>query len=82
MLVRLNLTVAAFLASATAQTVDFTRDVKPVFEKKCAGCHGAALQMNGLRLDNSEDGLRGGYSGAVIVKGNSSSSKLIERISS
>ena len=82
MLVRFSLTVAAFLASATAQTVDFTRDVNPVFEKKCVGCHGAALQMNGLRLDNSEDGLRGGYSGAVIVKGNSASSKLIERVSS
>ena len=38
--------------------------------------------MNGLRLDPSEDALQGGYSGAVIVPGNSAGSKLIERVTS
>ena len=31
--------------------VDFVKDVQPIFEKSCLGCHGSALQMGGLRLD-------------------------------
>lgn len=37
--------------------------------------------MNGLRLDRAADALRGGYSGAVIVPGDSANSKLIAAVS-
>ncbi|MCC6537958.1 MAG: PSD1 domain-containing protein [Bryobacterales bacterium] len=47
---------------------------------RCAGCHGAAMQAGGLRLDNAADGLRGGYSGAVIRPGDSRGSKLMTLI--
>jgi hypothetical protein len=69
-------------AIASAQSPDFVRDIEPIFKKKCVACHGTAQQMNGLRLDNGSDALRGGYSGPAIVKTNSASSKLIERVSS
>ncbi len=38
--------------------------------------------MAGLRLDNSKDALAGGYSGAVIVPGQTATSKLVDRITS
>ncbi len=69
-------------AAAVAQSPDFVRDVRPILNKRCAGCHGAAQQMNGLRLDDPESAIRGGYSGPAIVKGKSAESKLIERVRS
>lgn len=61
---------------------DFTRDVEPLFAKRCQGCHGAAQQLSGLRLDQSEAALKGGYSGPVIIPGKSADSKLIARVTS
>jgi hypothetical protein len=61
---------------------DFVRDVQPVFRKRCSGCHGAAMQTNGLRLDDGASALKGGYSGPAIVKGKSGESKLMERVTS
>jgi mono/diheme cytochrome c family protein len=63
-----------------ARPVDFVGDVQPIFRKRCSGCHGAAMQSSGLRLDDREAALRGGYSGAVIQKGDSAESKLIHRV--
>ncbi|MCP5109897.1 MAG: DUF1549 domain-containing protein, partial [bacterium] len=45
-------------------------------------CHGPSQQMRGFRLDNGAAALEGGYSGNVILPGNSGASKLIQRISS
>ncbi|MCX6598739.1 MAG: PSD1 and planctomycete cytochrome C domain-containing protein [Acidobacteria bacterium] len=68
-------TVSATLAAA--QTVDFARDVQPIFEKRCAACHGAKLQMHGYRLDRRGDAFRGGESGVPsIVPGHSQQSPL------
>jgi len=50
--------------------------------KRCSGCHGAAQQMNGLRLDHPDFILRGGYSGPALVKNKSAESRLIERVAS
>ncbi|MCX6623556.1 MAG: DUF1549 domain-containing protein, partial [Acidobacteria bacterium] len=44
--------------------------------------HGARQQMSGLRLDEGEAALKGGYSGAVIVPGKSAESKLVLRVAS
>ncbi len=40
------------------------------------------MQQNGLRLDDGESALKGGYSGAAIVPGKSAQSRLIERVTS
>src|SRR5438128_10682 len=60
--------------------VDFVKDVQPIFEKSCLGCHGSALQMGGLRLDAKNFALAGGQSGKVIQPGNASGSMLYRRI--
>jgi len=70
------------LGGWTAQGADFNGDIEPIFHQRCYGCHGPSQQMNGLRLDQKAAALKGGYSGAAIVPGNSSASKLIERVTS
>ncbi|MFN0120608.1 MAG: DUF1549 domain-containing protein [Blastocatellia bacterium] len=55
--------------------VDFQRDIQPVFQQHCAGCHGETRQMAGLRLDNKKIALT-----RVIVPGNSSASELYRRV--
>ena len=78
----LRILLLAGSVSALAAAADFAKDIRPLFTRKCAGCHGAAMQMNGLRLDDGEAALKGGYSGPAIVKGKSAESKLIERVTS
>ena len=68
------------LPAATKTRVQFSRDVEPILSSRCHACHGPQQQMNGLRLDRQEDALRGGYSGPVILPGNSANSKLIHLV--
>ena len=67
--------------SDVSTQVDFARQIAPILESRCQACHGAAQQLSGLRLDNGPSALKGGYSGAVIVPGDSSASRLIRLIS-
>ena len=55
---------------------DFARDVQPVFQKRCYGCHGAAQQMSNLRLDQRQSAMR------VIKPGDSAGSRLHAMITS
>ncbi|MEP7362489.1 MAG: DUF1553 domain-containing protein [Acidobacteriota bacterium] len=72
---------ALFALSVWAQPApDFERDVQPVFRKRCSGCHGAAQQLSGFRLDDREAAMKGGYSGAVIKPGDSAGSALMHRL--
>lgn len=62
--------------------LDYVRDVEPFLKKRCAPCHGAVQQMNGLRLDQPEAVLKGGYGGPVVIPGKAQESPLFQRISS
>ncbi len=74
--------VGLCLPSVLPAQRDFLKDIQPVLKKHCTGCHGAALQMNGLRLDAGEPALKGGYAGPAIVPGKSAESALIRRVTS
>lgn len=63
-----------------ARAVDFDKDVEPIFRTRCSGCHGAQMQTNGVRFDDGEAALKGGYSGPIIIPGNSAKSTLIDRV--
>src|SRR5262245_37526966 len=65
--------------SQPASSVDFIRDVQPIFRQQCYGCHGSTQQMNGFRLDRRRDAMRGGTV-AVIGPGNSEGSRLYQRL--
>ncbi len=49
--------------------IDFARDVRPILQRSCVECHGAALAEADLRLDLRERFLSGGASGRVAVPG-------------
>jgi Protein of unknown function (DUF1553)/Protein of unknown function (DUF1549)/Planctomycete cytochrome C len=70
------------LPLAVKAKIDFVRDVEPILHTKCYECHGAVMQMNGLRFDQKEAALKGGYSGPAIVAASSAKSPLILRIAS
>jgi hypothetical protein len=54
--------------------------VSPLFETRCAACHGDKRQKGDLRLDSFAAALRGGKHGAVIHPGDPKSSELFVRI--
>ena len=79
---RLQAFAALLVLALPAAAADFTADVEPIFHERCYVCHGSATQTSGLRLDQRAAALKGGYSGVVIVPGDSGASKLVERITS
>ena len=65
------------LAKAGGTTVDFGRDVKPIFENHCYECHGPTKRESGYRLDQRGDAMRGGDFGeSPIVAGDAVQSPL------
>ena len=63
----------------TKQEVDFVRDIKPLFEKSCFGCHGAKPRAKSKYFMNTrQTAIEGGSSKeAAIVVGKSDQSPLV-----
>ena len=71
----------AALPPPAARTVDFAKDIQPIFEAKCAKCHGPEKQKGGYRLDDRQSALTGGDDHAPnIHPGKSAESPLIQFI--
>ena len=49
---------AAQLPPAAQHTINFTSEIKPIFEASCIKCHGRGRQNGGFRLDNRETVLK------------------------
>ncbi|MEM9079634.1 MAG: c-type cytochrome domain-containing protein, partial [Verrucomicrobiota bacterium] len=65
--------VLMMIGPAGAQ-VDYTTQIRPIFEKKCIRCHGPKLVKGGYRMDTRAAAMKGGN----IVPGNAGESFLIE----
>lgn len=63
-----------------AASVQFLRDIQPIFAESCYPCHGARQQLGGLRLDTKATAMSGGKSGRAIVPGDSRNSLILKRI--
>jgi mono/diheme cytochrome c family protein len=61
---------------ALPQTVNFKRDVMPIFEASCIGCHGPEKQRARFRVDRREDFFAPGDPEPLIVPGNWEKSRL------
>jgi ankyrin repeat protein len=62
--------------------VTFTKQIKPLLERSCAGCHGGKKPLAGFHVDSRAGILKGGESGtAAIVPGHSEKSPLIDYVS-
>jgi cytochrome c553 len=64
------------LPAPAAGRVDFAKDVRPIVQAFCVGCHGATKQKGGLRLDSRAAALRGG----AVVPGKGADSPLVRRV--
>lgn len=61
-------------------TPSFAKDVAPILEKNCLGCHSSATHKGGLVLDSYEALMKGGSDGKVIVARDARNSLLLEMI--
>lgn len=68
---------AASEAPGQSTAVTFAKDVQPLLEQKCVKCHGSA---GGLSVKSYASLMEGGKSGAVIVPGDPTNSKLVQLI--
>ena len=83
--IRLWIGVAALLFAGmpflpAAASVDYLREVKPILARNCFSCHGAKVQMSGLRLDTGAAMMKGGMTGPVVIPGKSAESPLIKAV--
>jgi hypothetical protein len=70
------------MAAASVQAVDFEKDIKPIFDDRCAKCHGEEKQKSDFRLDDRASILKGGDWGEPgAVPGHPEKSSIIEFIS-
>jgi hypothetical protein len=65
------------LPPATKRPIDFVKDVQPIFQRACIGCHGPEKQRSGLRLDDGAAALKGGNSGPAFKPGDAAASRLL-----
>ena len=71
--------VASRSGSASAQNF-FQAKIAPIFEKNCAGCHGASVQRSGLDLRTEAAVRKGGARGPAVVAGDPEKSVLYRMI--
>jgi ankyrin repeat protein len=73
---------ASEATTASAPTaIDFARDIRPLFERSCADCHGQKKQRGGFTLASRELLLKGGASGEpAIAPGKADQSTLIHYV--
>ncbi|MBI3579582.1 MAG: hypothetical protein HY276_02345 [Ignavibacteriales bacterium] len=82
-------TVAGFFARYTdeegkkGKTISFSKDVKPLINKYCVGCHTAEIDHpSELFADSYEDLMKGGRHGAPILPGKAEESILYQKLKS
>ena len=72
--------VTAFWAAQALAIPQFEKDVRPILEKHCAGCHQGAAAQASLDIRTFSALRKGGTSGPAITPGKSSESLLYKRV--
>ncbi len=73
--------LTAQLPKPAARTVDFARDIQPIFEASCVQCHARGKSKGAFSLETRDDFLAGGDTGAPAIAGHSAESLVVEMIS-
>ena len=75
------LILLAVLVPAWAQPAhrpNYEDDVRPLFARRCFGCHNAGEMRSGLSLDSYAGVMKGGSSGDVVIAGRAAPSMLFK----
>ena len=57
--------------------ISYLTTIQPIFNNNCTGCHGSS---SGLNLGSYSTLMSGGSSGTLVVSGNGSESRLIQKL--
>jgi hypothetical protein len=68
--------VLTLVSAAYAAEPTYTRDIAPILNENCSGCHLSKVKMGGLNLETYDGLMQGGSTGKVIVPGDSKTSRL------
>jgi WD40 repeat protein len=68
--------LAISIGSPAAGPLSFVRDIQPIFERRCTGCHSATATMGSLNLETWSGLQQGGNNGPIVVPGKSKESTL------
>src|SRR5436190_23580689 len=68
-------------AAPVAKPVSFYRQVRPILQRHCSGCHQPAKQGGNLQLISYELFKKGGENGASFVPGKPDESQIVKQIS-
>lgn len=60
--------------------VSFSKQVAPIFQTKCVGCHSKTANMGGFVLSDFASLMKGGSHGLAIVLGKSKESRLVQML--
>ncbi len=63
-----------------ASTPSFTRDVAPILQKNCLGCHSSSVHRGGLVLDSYDALMKGGKHGQEILPHDAKGSRITAMI--
>jgi len=66
---------------SVSQPIEFSRDVRPIFETSCIGCHGPKKQRANFRVDRREDFFAPRDGKPLIVPGDAQASRLLAIVS-
>ena len=62
-------------------TPNYEDDVRPIFQRRCFGCHNASEMRAGLSLESYSGVMKGGGSGDIVIAGRPASSLLFKAVS-
>ena len=62
------------------EPVDYSKQIRPIFEKHCVSCHGAAKQKAGLKLDLGKRVMKGSLNGPVVTAKKPGESAMIRAL--
>ena len=84
-LVTLAVTFSGAVAQSgsTAQApaaISYERDVKPIVDRKCSGCHVNGGHAGGLQLNTFDEMMQGGDDGSVVALGDLSASMMSKAV--
>jgi hypothetical protein len=68
------------LPAPSTRTIDFIKDIQPLFANTCYACHGPEKQKSNYRLDAKPYAFKGGDIGKPILPGDSAHSSLIHYV--